>query len=83
MELGTAVRLPNGHTLVVERGVKPRLLEITKDGKPEAETSLKEMVREVPVVVLAPGVPLMVVLWDQLVQKVDLLSDFIVCDGYG
>ena len=28
-ELGTVVRLENGNTMVVERGVKPRILEIT------------------------------------------------------
>ena len=32
-ELGTVNRLPNGNTLVVERGGLPRLLEIDKDGK--------------------------------------------------
>lgn len=31
-ELGTAVRLPDGNTLVVERGVKPQLLEVTPEG---------------------------------------------------
>ena len=31
-ELGTAQRLPNGNTLVVERGPKPQLVEVTKDG---------------------------------------------------
>ena len=31
-ELGTVVRLENGNTLVVERGSKPRLLEIAPDG---------------------------------------------------
>ena len=40
-ELGTAVRLENGNTLVVERGVKPRLLEVTKDGKIAVEVPLK------------------------------------------
>lgn len=30
-ELGTVVRLDNGHTLVVERGTKPRLLELRSD----------------------------------------------------
>ncbi|NNE92033.1 MAG: DUF1080 domain-containing protein [Verrucomicrobiales bacterium] len=40
-ELGTAVRLENGNTLVVERGVKPRLLEITKDGEIAVEVPLK------------------------------------------
>ena len=40
-ELGTAVRLDNGNTLVVERGVKPRLLEITKAGKIAVEVPLQ------------------------------------------
>jgi len=31
-ELGTAVRLENGNTLIVERGVKPQLLEVAPDG---------------------------------------------------
>lgn len=31
-ELGTVVRLENGNTLVVERGVKPQLLEVAPDG---------------------------------------------------
>lgn len=31
-ELGTANRLENGNTLVVERGVKPQLLEVAPDG---------------------------------------------------
>ena len=31
-ELGTAVRLKNGNTLVVERGAQPRLLEVTAEG---------------------------------------------------
>ncbi|MGY8731477.1 MAG: beta-propeller domain-containing protein, partial [Pirellulales bacterium] len=32
-ELGTVVRLNNGNTMVVERGPKPRILEITPAGK--------------------------------------------------
>ena len=32
-ELGTAQRLENGNTLIVERGPKPQLVEVTKDGK--------------------------------------------------
>lgn len=40
-ELGTAVRLDNGNTLVVERGVKPRLREITKNGKIAVEVPLQ------------------------------------------
>lgn len=39
-ELGTAVRLNNSNTLVVERGVNPRLLEITKEGKIDIEVPL-------------------------------------------
>ncbi|MEC5128175.1 hypothetical protein VSU19_15525 [Verrucomicrobiales bacterium BCK34] len=39
-ELGTAVRLDNGNTLVVERGVKPRLLEVTTEGKFAVEVPL-------------------------------------------
>ncbi|MDA1055806.1 MAG: hypothetical protein O3C40_35895 [Planctomycetota bacterium] len=31
-ELGTVVRLPNGNTMIVERGPQPRLLEVTHDG---------------------------------------------------
>ncbi len=31
-ELGTAVRLPDGNTLVVERGIHPQLLELTPEG---------------------------------------------------
>ena len=40
-ELGTAWRLANGNTLVVERGPKPRLREITKDGKVAVEVPLR------------------------------------------
>ena len=40
-ELGTAVRLENGHTLVVERGPMPRLLEVTRHGKIAAEIPLQ------------------------------------------
>ena len=40
-ELGTVWRLANGNTLVVERGPKPRLLEITKDGIVAIEVPLK------------------------------------------
>ena len=40
-ELGTVFRLDNGNTLVVERGVKPRLLEIDKDGKIAVEVPLQ------------------------------------------
>jgi len=40
-ELGTAVRLPNGNTLVVERGVKPRLREVDAKGKVLVEVPLQ------------------------------------------
>ena len=40
-ELGTAVRLENGQTLVVERGPKPRLLEVTRHGQIAAEIPLQ------------------------------------------
>ena len=39
-ELGTALRLSDGNTLVVERGVKPRLLEITREGDIAVEVPL-------------------------------------------
>jgi hypothetical protein len=40
-ELGTANRLPNGNTLVVERGILPRLLEINPDGTIAVEVPLQ------------------------------------------
>jgi len=40
-ELGTAVRLNNGNTLVVERGAKPRLLEVTQAGEIAVEVPLQ------------------------------------------
>jgi hypothetical protein len=40
-ELGTAVRLENGNTLVVERGVKPRLLEVSAKGEIEVDVPLQ------------------------------------------
>ena len=40
-ELGTCVRLENGNTLVVERGVKPQLLEVGRDGKIEVRVPLQ------------------------------------------
>ena len=40
-ELGTCVRLENGNTLVVERGVKPQLLEVGADGKIEVRVPLQ------------------------------------------
>ena len=40
-ELGTALRLENNITMVVERGPKPRLLEVNHDGKVLLEVPLK------------------------------------------
>jgi len=40
-ELGSSVRLDNGNTLVVERGVKPQLLEVRKDGSVAVTVPLK------------------------------------------
>jgi hypothetical protein len=40
-ELGTANRLPNGNTLLVERGVLPRLLEVNGAGEIEVEVPLQ------------------------------------------
>ena len=40
-ELGTVNRLPDGNTLVVERGVLPRLLEISPSGKRVMEVPLQ------------------------------------------
>jgi len=40
-EIGTAVRLEGGNTLVVERGKKPRLLEISPKGKVAVEVPLQ------------------------------------------
>lgn len=40
-ELGTVWRLENGDTLVVERGAKPRLLEVAKDGTITTEVPLQ------------------------------------------
>ena len=40
-ELGTAVRLPNGRTLIVERGKKPRLLEVDAKGEVVVEVPLQ------------------------------------------
>ena len=40
-EIGTAERLDNGNTLVIELGAKPRLLEIGKDGKVALEFALQ------------------------------------------
>lgn len=40
-EIGTVERLENGHTLVTELGPKPRLLEVTADGKIAVEVPLQ------------------------------------------
>lgn len=40
-ELGTSNRLPNGNTLIVERGPLPRVLEVAKDGAIAVEVPLK------------------------------------------
>ena len=40
-ELGTVFRLANGNTLVVERGAKPRILEVAPDGGIAVEVPLK------------------------------------------
>lgn len=39
-ELGTMVRLPSGDTMLVERGAKPRILEVGPDGAVKRETPL-------------------------------------------
>ena len=33
MELGTAVRLPNGNTMITESGTEPRIVEVSSEGK--------------------------------------------------
>jgi len=40
-ELGSSVRLDNGNTLIVERGIKPQLLEVRKDGSVAVTVPLK------------------------------------------
>jgi hypothetical protein len=40
-ELGTSVRLPDGNTMIVERGVKPRLVEVDPKGKILTEIPLQ------------------------------------------
>ena len=40
-EIGTVERLDNGHTLITELGKKPRLMEITADGKIAVEVPLQ------------------------------------------
>ena len=57
-ELGSCVRLENGNTLIVERGAKPQLLEVSKEGsvavtvplKPETKNSHMQtrMARKLP-----------------------------------
>ncbi|MCB1088232.1 MAG: hypothetical protein KDM63_14375 [Verrucomicrobiae bacterium] len=41
VEMGTSVRLDNGNTLIVERGKKPRLLEVAPSGNIAAEVPLQ------------------------------------------
>ncbi len=41
MELGTAVRLSNGRTMITESGTKPRIVEINKKGKVVKSTPLQ------------------------------------------
>lgn len=40
-ELGTCSRLENGHTLIVERGPLPRLLEVDAEGEVKVEVALQ------------------------------------------
>lgn len=40
-ELGTVFRLSDGNTLIVERGAKPRILEVAQDGTIKAEVPLQ------------------------------------------
>jgi hypothetical protein len=40
-EIGTAQRLPNGNTLITELGSKPRLIEVTPEGKIDVEFALQ------------------------------------------
>ncbi|MCB1235447.1 MAG: hypothetical protein KDM91_10275 [Verrucomicrobiae bacterium] len=40
-EMGTVFRLENGNTLIVEKGPKPRLIEVSPDAKIVAETPLQ------------------------------------------
>ena len=44
-ELGSCVRLDNGNTLIVERGVKPQLLEVRKDGSVAVTVPLKPEIK--------------------------------------
>lgn len=41
VELGTVVRLDGGNTMVVERGIRPRILELTPEGKVAVEVPLQ------------------------------------------
>jgi hypothetical protein len=41
MELGTAVRLPNGNTLITESGKNPRLVEVDEEGKVQVSVPLQ------------------------------------------
>lgn len=40
-ELGTAVRLPNGRTMITESGTQPRIVEVDKQGKIVSEVPLQ------------------------------------------
>ena len=40
-ELGTVVRLDSGNTLIVERGIRPRIIEVTRDGIIAVEVPLQ------------------------------------------
>lgn len=41
VELGTAIRLENGNTMIVERGPRPRIIEVTSGGKTVVEVPLQ------------------------------------------
>lgn len=41
VELGTVVRLENGNTMLVERGARPRILEVTSEGRIAVEVPLQ------------------------------------------
>ncbi len=40
-ELGTAVRLDNGHTMITELGEEPKLIEVDRDGQVQVEVPLQ------------------------------------------
>lgn len=40
-ELGTVIRLESGNTMIVERGIRPRILEVTPDGAIAIEVPLQ------------------------------------------